>query len=64
MKLVPCTILDSLSVQLIKHINVNAFFCSNFQVGQLLNSHELIHEVTSNSLLVLHIFNVFVFPMV
>jgi len=42
---------------LIKHRN--AFFCQNFQLSQLLiNSYELKHDVTRNSLLIIYIFNV------
>jgi len=60
MKSVLCSILDSHSVQLIKHVNERPFFCPNFQVSQLLiNSHILKHEVARNTLLILYIFNVF-----
>jgi len=47
------------SAQINKAHNPNAFFCINFQVSQLLtNSHNLQHEITRNSLLILYIFNV------
>jgi len=55
---VSCSIIDSLSVQLIKYVNEMPV-SHTFQVSQLLiNSHKLKHEVTGNSLLILYIFNV------
>jgi len=59
-KLVPCSILNFLSVQLLKHLNEIPSFCPNFQASQLLiNSHKIKHEVARNILLILYIFNVF-----
>jgi len=56
----PCSILDSHSVQLIKYTNEMPFLRPHLQVTQILiNSHIQKHEVTRSSLLILYIFNMF-----
>ena len=59
LKYVRCSILDSLSVQLIKQINETPSFAQTFKRVIYSSTLKLKHEGTRNSLVISYIFNVF-----
>jgi len=59
LKYVRCSILDSLSVQLIKQINETPSFAQTFKRVIYSSTLKLKHEDTRNSLVISYIFNVF-----